>query len=491
MNLIIDPISEANPTRSVAGKILENSSVLAIRLAAGLVINALGGILLARLLGPRVWGIFAISLFLLVSYQVILEKGLVAYLIQKQDDLTSGEKDVSYAIQISLGLFCLLFAVFILAPLGARWLGDNDLSALIVGSGLAGFAYSVRSVPLALLERELKYFHVGLIEIGDMLSFNVVAIGCILVGLGIQGLLIGTIMRGLVSTVMAIAFSEKPGIAWDTQAARRMLGFGVPVFGSNLLKVLASAADPILVSTLAGPQAWGFVQVAYTLLNYPGSLGGILTRVSFSALSRIQDRADELGALSAVNVQTLSKFLLPLVAGLAGLSPIWVPWVYGTEWLPLSQTLAVAALPIAAGQVFLTLTASLYAKGRADRVFGFLFLYNLLYWGADLLFIPRYGQLGSPLALWASAPLWIILVWNYRAFCGTLAIESVVKILFVSTLAIGGIFLSIELGWWGITWMLTIGFFLWWLSICKIIFAAGITFFIRALFPPKSSKSVQ
>lgn len=454
--------------------IFRNSSILVVRLVGGFALNALGGILLARILGPSAWGIYAISLFLLTYYQIILEKGLVAYLIQKQADLTDEEKGVSYTIQVGLGLFCFILAVFVLAPLAERLYGHGELGPLVISSGVAALTYSMRSVPLALLEREMRYFQVGLIEIADMFVFNAVAIGLVLSGLGILALVIANLTRGLVSTGAAIKLTEKPRLGWNSKAAGRILKFGVPVFGSNLLKILTSAADPILMGILAGPQALGFLQVALTLLSYPASVAGAITRVSFSALARIQDRDEDLNQLTSANILALSKIIIPAIVGLAGLAPIWVPWIYGTQWIPTTSVLWIAAIPVATGQVLLTLTASLYAKGHARGVLGFLIIYSLVYWLACLILIPHWAQLGSPLALWVTAPIWILLLWYYRKRCGVLNLKPFVLILISAVLILSGLFLSALAGWWIITTILLIGFLVWWFALSRKVVSAGI-----------------
>ena len=454
-------------TQILQKQVWRGSSTLAVRVVGGFAVNVLGGILLARLLGPRIWGIYAISLFLLLAYQTLFEKGLVAYLIQKQSPISSEEIGVSYTIQISLGLFCLIISVLIFPFLAEQWTGYDEVGIMIASTGLAGFAYSLRSVPLALFEREMKYFQVGLIEMGDIVAFNVFAIVCVLLGMGIQGLVIGNIARGIISVLIAFGVREnkRPQISWNAQVARCILKFGIPVFGSNALKILASAADTILVSLLAGPQALGFIQVTYTVLNYPAYLAAILTRVSFSALSRIQNQTEELNHLSSVSIALLSRMILPIMAGLAGTAPIWVPWVYGPQWLPVTRTFLVAAIPMAMGHILLSLTAALYAKERANEVAVFLILYDMAYWLSSFLLIPRWGELGSPIALWVSAPLWFVLVRNYVKHCGILDLKSFGSILLTSALLMVAIFLSIQFHWALVVLVLIIGFVVWWLSI--------------------------
>lgn len=463
----------------IRAQIWTSSSALIVRLVGGLAVNVLGGIALARLLGPSIWGIYAISLFLLLTYQSLFEKGLVAYLIQKVEGPTLEEKQVAYTIQIILGFLCLAITALFFAPLAERWFGYPELFPLFVSVGVAGLAYALRSVPMALLERDMQYLQVGFIEISDIFSFNLVSVGLVLLGFGIQGLVVGNIARGVVSALLAVALREKPKIRWNRQIARQLLNFGMPVFGSDLVRIFGSAAEPILLGTLAGPQALAFVQVTTTLLNYPAAAADVLTRVSFSALSRVQDHVELLTDLSSTNVRVLARLLIPASTGLAATALIWVPWVYGSAWLPLAQTLLVAALPMAAGHVLFSLTAPLYARGRVDGVMRFMFLYNLTYWIACLVFIPRFAQLGPPFAFWVCAPFWLLLFREYTRYCGALDTGTFVHILALGALAMIVLFLTIVFHNWFLFFLLLIGFLIWWFAISRGIIAASIPLILQ------------
>lgn len=459
----------------IKARIWQSSFVLLLRFVGGLLINATGSVLLARWLGPRGWGIYAISLFLLVAYQIVLEKGLVAYLIQKPADLTPYDKSVAYVIQIGLGILCLLVA-FLLAPLAVRWYGYVELNVLIITAGIAGLAYGLRSVPLALLEREMKYAQVSTIEMVDLLVFNVIALVCVASGWGIQGLVIANIARGICSVLLAIFWTGVPQPVWHGDAVRRMLDFGTGVFAANLFKILTSAADPVLVAMLASATTLGFVQVTLTWLSYPAVVAGILARVSFSALSRIQERGADVHRLSNVNIDTLSRLIVPPIAGLAGSAPFWVAYIYGEQWIPMAGIFLIAALPYAAGQILLALTASLYAKGHVQGVMIFLGFYGILYWVASYFLLPRWGALGTPLAMWCVAPLWLILVKDYRQHCGVLDLRSFLQILSVSGLWMLGMFLAFEwrIGWLGI--LFVGGLIVWWLTLSRAWLVSGMRF---------------
>jgi len=462
-------------SHSVKTRIWQSSLMLILRFVGSLLINVVGGVLLAHWLGPHAWGIYTISLFLLVAYQSVLEKGLVAYLIQKSADLMPHDKSVAYAIQIGLGFLCLGFAL-VLAPLAVAWYGYAELNALIVAVGITGFAYSLRSVPLALLERELKYAQVGAIEIVDLLIFNVIALICVGSGWGIQGLVVANIARGVGSALLAIIWTGVPRWVWHGDVARRMLDFGTSVFVANMFKILTSAADPVLVATLVSAAALGFVQVTLTWLSYLAVVAGILARVSFSALSRIQERDADIHQLSNANLEGLAKLIIPPIAGLAGSAPFWVERVYGTQWAPMASIFLIAALPFAAGQILLALTASLYAKGRAQGMMIFLGFYGATYWAASYILLPRWGVLGTPLALWCVAPLWLILIRDYRRNCGALDLRLPLQILGTSGLLMLGIFLCFQ---WRIDWLglfLVLGLGLWWLNLSRAWLLGGIRF---------------
>ncbi|MFP5388890.1 MAG: oligosaccharide flippase family protein, partial [Thermoleophilia bacterium] len=141
-------------------------------------------VLLARLLTPADYGMFALALSVQMAGQRLAEMGLPSAMIG-QDDEPSAEQQAAVGgamLSTSILLSGLLFGVaFVLAPAL-----DIDSEALrVVGvAGLAMPLYAGRAVPTALMERHLLFGRVAMVEAADTLTFNGFALAAAYAGLG-------------------------------------------------------------------------------------------------------------------------------------------------------------------------------------------------------------------------------------------------------------------------------------------------------------------
>src|SRR5207237_2919786 len=104
------------------GRTLLSFLLLGAQKVVSVVVTAAGGIALARLLTPEVFGLYAILIFVITLGVRFSELGLGAALIQRRDlDLATG---LSTAFTATFGLELVLgAAIMAAAPLIARWPG--------------------------------------------------------------------------------------------------------------------------------------------------------------------------------------------------------------------------------------------------------------------------------------------------------------------------------------------------------------------------------
>lgn len=137
---------------------------LAVRYGGAMLVNFIGGVLLLRLLTPEEWGQFAVPLLLYVSASELATRGFATWLVREPDEW---DLESLFALQhcTAIVLALLLFA---LSP------GDIDLR---LSSAAAVYFLSWRAVPVALLERDLAFQLVMLVELLETVLFTVLAVG--------------------------------------------------------------------------------------------------------------------------------------------------------------------------------------------------------------------------------------------------------------------------------------------------------------------------
>src|ERR1035437_7374047 len=83
------------------------------------ILNVISGIILARLLAPEIFGIYAIVLFVVQFFSVFGDVGLGAALIQKKGELDKAELSSTFWLQQVL-VWVVVLIVIITAPLAMK-----------------------------------------------------------------------------------------------------------------------------------------------------------------------------------------------------------------------------------------------------------------------------------------------------------------------------------------------------------------------------------
>jgi lipopolysaccharide exporter len=319
---------------------------------------------LARLLTPADYGLFAIALAVQLVGQRAAELGLPAALIQMEDTPSERLQSAVAGVVLltsSLLAAAVLIAAFVVAPaLG----GSRTLEVVAIACCAIPF-YAGRAIPMVLMERELKFGRVAIVETADTLAFNGFALVAALAGLGAFSLAGAVPVGGIAGAITAWAlqpFARRPHI--DIDPVRPLAAFGLRVSvlqGVYLLKELGFIG---VLAGIGGTPLAGFYGMAKRLFSFPIALTSAVGRVSFPALSREADqrpaRAAQIVALTAL----VAGLPLALVAG--AIQPL-ISVLLGDEWLPTADIVLVGSLGMMlAASALSTMASYSLAEGKAN-----------------------------------------------------------------------------------------------------------------------------
>jgi teichuronic acid exporter len=415
---------------------------LAGRHAIGFLISFAATVVLARSLGPSLWGVYGIAVVVLAIAQQLVERGVVGYLIQKPTLPSTAELSASLGLQVTLGTVGMAIALA-LGPLAADWYLQPDLEHLLGAVGIAVLAYAIRAVPVGLLERSLSYGRVAALEVLEIAVFNLVAIAGVVAGLGLLALSAAIVVRCLAAVTLAYALSgmRLPRATFAPRELKRIAGFALPYASSNALTWANTAAAPLLVGTLAGPRDFGILQMSYAIIVYPQLLTAIIGRVAFPAYSRSAGAPGELDARVNSGTVSLFRYAGGATLTLAVSSLVWVPLVYGREWLEMSSFMLVIAPALAFERSLTLVVAALNAVGKASLVLLTSVGFSVVYWTVALLLVGRLGAIGLPMSYALACVTLIGYITVYRRHVGPLRIRAAL----IELLALTGILAFVTL----------------------------------------------
>jgi PST family polysaccharide transporter len=380
---------------------------------ASSLVAAVGNILLARSLGTRLFGAYAVAAFVLTFVGLFIDFGMPNCLIRRKEPAGPEFLKTAFTLTLLFTALSSLVVLGVLAPAAARWYGDPDVGTLM-SLGMCGLAFtSCFRLSLGLLERDLDYRTVVAGELLGNLCLYLPA--CLLAarGWGALALGAGEICRGLAAAYWLVKRPFRLGLRVEREAAREILGFGSGYLAMVLSWANLSALNGLVVGKLVGLEGAGIIRQAEGLANHLIFLKRIGERLAYPALARIQE--SRAAVVRAVEEGRLYQFALgawPLLAFSAG-ARFLVPLVYGERWLEVARVLPILSLTIAINTIFGLYSAALVTVGRSADVARFSLVYSALFWLSDPPLVWWLGTLGHPLAAVVAAPAYLVI---HRAF---------------------------------------------------------------------------
>jgi O-antigen/teichoic acid export membrane protein len=304
-------------------------------------------VVLARLLSPADYGLFAIALSVQLVGQNIAELGLPAALVRMQEapsvELQRATIGFLLAVTATIVLVILLIAYAILPALGA----SSRVLQVIATTLVALPIYAARAVPIAMFDRELRFGRVAAVEAADTVGFNLFALGAALAGLGVFSLA-GAVPVGAVLGA---------GVAWLSPTAARLprfelsrvkplIGFGSRVSVLGVLYLGRDLGYVALIGAIGGAPMAGFYAMAKRLFSFPTALAAAVARVMLPTLSQSGEERPLRTARMLGQIALVCGLPLAVVSG--AIQPL-IEVVLGPEWRPTADIVILGSLAMLLG----------------------------------------------------------------------------------------------------------------------------------------------
>lgn len=307
------------------------------------VVGFAGMLVLARLLTPETFGIFAITQFVIVFFEQIGGLGLSAALLRKKAPPTEIELRTVFTIQqimiaISVGV------VITLAPaIVEHYQWDSSRAALIQVMAVALVLASWKTMPSLLLQRRLRHDLIAVSDVAEHVVYQSTAISLALIGFDVWALVIAVLVRGVVGVFVLHLFSSwRPVIGFNAAAARDIVRFAVPIQLAGLAGLASSAAVPVVVGSFLGAAAVGYANLARSLLDalvyQPLVIMGV---VQFRVFGYLQDSKPRLVATAERSLFLGSVLSFFIAAMLIVLAQPLVDFILTDKWAPIVPLLQI------------------------------------------------------------------------------------------------------------------------------------------------------
>ncbi|MAF29142.1 MAG: flippase [Croceicoccus sp.] len=318
-------------------------------------------ILLARLLAPEDFGVYAMTAPVVAIINLIKDLGLTQAIVTSS---TISKPLLSAMFYVNLALSVGIAAVIALAaPLVATFY-DNDAVIPVVQFVALGVAMNgTSSVHRAILTRDLRYGTLGRIEIVSA-AMGVLA-GLTHAWIAPSALAIATVnvVTGFVQLVQSWTMTRwMPGRPGNRTRVLEMLKFGGGLTGFNLTNFFARNADNVIIGKFIGAGPLGYYDRAYKLMLMPlQQINGPAGRVMIPIMSRLMNEPGRYRFAYLRALRILLLVTMPIVCFCIASAYELIPFLLGPQWTAASDVfvwLSIAALhqPLTAtiGWLFIT-----------------------------------------------------------------------------------------------------------------------------------------
>jgi len=327
------------------------------------------GVVVARLLAPEAFGVFAVALVVHAIVINVSELGVSAALVRDQDDEV--ERGAPTVVTIAVLSSSVLGAAMALtAPALASGLGApgaaGAVAVLAISLPLAGLS----AVPSALLRRRFRMDRLFVANLANITVTGVLIIFLAIAGWGPMALAWSWVAGQLLTTIVLLGYRAgrfRPG--WDRVEARRLLRFGLPLAGANIVVFVVLNVDYVVVGRMLGATALGLYVLAFNISGWPVTVfGSVIRSVSLPGFARLRLDGEVMADRFVEVLASVARFTIPICFLLGVLASQLVVLVYGDQWAEASAALVGLSI-MGASRLMIELAADyLVSLGRTRAV---------------------------------------------------------------------------------------------------------------------------
>lgn len=301
-------------------------------------------VILARILSPADFGLFALAFVMIDAFGIFKSLGFDSALVRRKGEDIERACNTAFFLIPAMGMI-LFVILFLFAPIGAKFLNNPQVATIIRTLAVVFVIGTFGKVPQTILYRDMKFKYKSIGEVSAAITYATLALFLALNEFGVWSLVIAYIVKTFVQISIEWYFSGwKPRFEFDKAIAWDMFHFGKYVLAGSMIWFLYSNLDNIVIGKVLGVTMLGYYAIAMNMSNFLndyllGKIGGIM----YPAYSKIQEDREDIKRVMLKTLRYVSIILFPFSFGLFMFAPDILRLVFGPKWLPVANVLRILA----------------------------------------------------------------------------------------------------------------------------------------------------
>ena len=251
----------------------------------GMGIEIIVGIILARILTPKEFGLIGTITVIITLSQVFINSGFSQALIRKQN---CTQEDYSTAFFFNLAIGIIFFVILFLASgFISRFYNKPELKPLVQVLGIGLIISSFTLVQSAKLIRRIDFKLQTKISVIASIISGFIAVIMAVKGIGVWSLVVKTLFNQAINSILLWYWNRwKPDLVFSVASFKELFSFGSKLLLSGLIGTFFNNIYYIVIGKYFTAADLGFYTRAELFKNLPSqNISDIMTNVSYPVLS--------------------------------------------------------------------------------------------------------------------------------------------------------------------------------------------------------------
>lgn len=331
-------------------------------------------VIIARLVTPEEFGLVGMVTAFTGFLALFRDVGLSMATVQRLS-ITHEQTSTLFWINVAAGAV-LSGLCLVMAPIVTAFYHEPRLLRVTVALALGFLFYGVSAQHRALLQRDLRFGLLALVDIVSLIVSTTAGILMAMAGLGYWSLVVMAMSQPAVSAVGAwLAAGWMPGRPRKGTGVRSMLHYGGVITLNSFVVYLVYNTEKILLGRVWGAEVLGIYGRAYQLINLPTeNLNSVIGSVMFPALSRVQNDPARFRNYFLKGYGLFLALVVPITMACVLFADDIVRVLLGRQWTSAVPAFRLLAPTILAFALINPLAWLMTASGHAIRSLKIAFL---------------------------------------------------------------------------------------------------------------------
>lgn len=341
-------------------------------------IQFLIGLILARLLSPREYGLIGMIIIFITLSQSLVDSGFGGALIRKKDcDQADYSTIFFFNIIVSSFLFLTLFCLA--SPISA-FFAEPQLKSMLQVLSLAIIFNALSLIQQIILTKKLDFRLQSKISFIATVGSGIIAIIMALYNFGVWSLVALTVCRSALHTIFLWVFGRwNPSLIFSIKAFTEMFNFGSKLLLSGLLNTFTKNIYYLIIGKFFSASQLGYFSRADQFKSiFSSNINLVVGRVTFPVLASLQDDIGELKLAYKKLIRSMMFITFSLMFGLAAVAEPLIVTLLGYKWIESAFYLQLLCFSGALYPINALNLNILKIRGKSGKILKLVTLNNLL-----------------------------------------------------------------------------------------------------------------